>query len=265
MRMTVRRCLSSINRNVACVSSRWAFSHHLFDTFNLISHRYKRKPRQSSLPDRIVSMGDLVFLFHQILSTSVIQRLRSIERVARSIESTHATSICHIRMETHETWSQYRSKLFFDSRTLSSRVFFNISDHRSFLSPDLFFLGNAFYSTHLLQSARCAMQVERCLHLFASAMNSLPLVYFTHSLNLSVHALFFITVLDIAMLSNEPSYIGCITERILKERTTLYDVFVDCDRPKAKQEIAFHTTDPVLQSIVKVTSHDRRRFKTNIT
>ena len=67
------------------------------------------------------------------------------------------------------------------------------------------------------------------------------------------------------MLNSELSYIGCITEGIVKERTTLYDVFVDCDSTKAKQQIVFHTTDPILQSIVKVSSHDRRRFKASIT
>jgi hypothetical protein len=66
--------------------------------------------------------------------------------------------------------------------------------------------------------------------------------------------------MDLPMLDNEPSYIGCTTEKILKEKTNIYDVFIDCD-----SQIVFHTNDSVLQSIIKITRNDRNRLKKPMT
>ncbi len=62
------------------------------------------------------------------------------------------------------------------------------------------------------------------------------------------------------MLENEQSYIGCTTERIFKEKTNIYDVFIDCDK-----QIVFHTNNAVLQSIIKITRNDRDRLKKTMT
>lgn len=62
------------------------------------------------------------------------------------------------------------------------------------------------------------------------------------------------------MLHSEQSYIGCTTERIFKEKTTTYDVFIDCDK-----QIIFHTNDSILQSIIKITRNDRDRLKKSMT
>ena len=68
------------------------------------------------------------------------------------------------------------------------------------------------------------------------------------------------------MLVNEPSaYIGCTTENIFKEKTTVYDVFIDCDRNRPGHLCVFYTNDPILQSIVKITRHDRDRLKKPMT
>ncbi|CAF0827104.1 unnamed protein product [Rotaria sordida] len=85
-------------------------------------------------------------------------------------------------------------------------------------------------------------------------------VYFTHIINQSVNPLFLITIADLSMLNNEQSYIGCTTERIFKEKTHIYDVFIDCDN-----QIVFHTNDSILQSIVKITRHDYNRLKKTLT
>ena len=63
------------------------------------------------------------------------------------------------------------------------------------------------------------------------------------------------------MLNIEQSYIGCTTERIFKEKTNIYDVFIDCDH----QQIVFHTSDSILQSIIKITRNDRNRLKKTMT
>ncbi|CAF4022799.1 unnamed protein product [Adineta steineri] len=85
-------------------------------------------------------------------------------------------------------------------------------------------------------------------------------VYFLHILNQSVNPLFFITITDLLVLINEPSYIGCTTEKIFQEKTNIYDVFVNCD-----DQIVFHTNDSILQSIIKITRNDRNRLKKTMT
>ncbi|CAF1677255.1 unnamed protein product [Rotaria magnacalcarata] len=85
-------------------------------------------------------------------------------------------------------------------------------------------------------------------------------VYFTHIINQSVNPLFFVNITDLTMLSNEQSYIGCTTEIVFKEKTHIYDVFIDCDN-----EIVFHTNDSILRSIVKITRSDRNRLQKNVT
>lgn len=62
------------------------------------------------------------------------------------------------------------------------------------------------------------------------------------------------------MLTNERSYIGCTTERIFKDKTNIFDVFIDCDK-----QIVFHASDSILQSIIKLTSNDRNRLKQPMT
>ncbi len=62
------------------------------------------------------------------------------------------------------------------------------------------------------------------------------------------------------MLNNEQSYIGCTTEKVFKEKTNIYDVFIDCDN-----QITFHTNDSILQSIIKITRNDRDRLKKTMT
>jgi len=66
--------------------------------------------------------------------------------------------------------------------------------------------------------------------------------------------------MDLPMLSNEQSYIGCTTEKIFKEKANIYDVFIDCDK-----QIVFHTSDSILQSIIKITQNDRNRLKKTMT
>ncbi|CAF0859692.1 unnamed protein product [Adineta steineri] len=83
-------------------------------------------------------------------------------------------------------------------------------------------------------------------------------VYFLHILNQSVNPLFFITITDLLVLINEPSYIGCTTEKIFQEKTNIYDVFVNCD-----DQIVFHTNDSILQSIIKITPCIARADITN--
>lgn len=85
-------------------------------------------------------------------------------------------------------------------------------------------------------------------------------VYFAHMLNQLLKALFFITILDLSILNSERSYIACTTERIFKEKHQLYDAFIDCDK-----HIHIHTDDPTLQSIVRITRHDRNRLKKTMT
>jgi hypothetical protein len=62
------------------------------------------------------------------------------------------------------------------------------------------------------------------------------------------------------MLNTEQCYIGCTTERIFKEKTNIYDVFIDCDN-----QIVFHTSDSILQSIIKITRNDRNRLTKTMT
>lgn len=62
------------------------------------------------------------------------------------------------------------------------------------------------------------------------------------------------------MLNNERSYIACTTEKILEEKTNIYDVFINCD-----DQIVFYTTDSILQSIIKITRNDRNRLKNTMT
>jgi hypothetical protein len=71
--------------------------------------------------------------------------------------------------------------------------------------------------------------------------------------------------MDITMLNTEQSYIGCTTEKIFKEKSNIYDVFIDCDMNKTSNQIVFHTNDPILQSIIKITRHDRDRLKKTMT
>ncbi|CAF4523910.1 unnamed protein product, partial [Rotaria socialis] len=85
-------------------------------------------------------------------------------------------------------------------------------------------------------------------------------VYFTHIINQSVNPLFFVNITDLTMLSNEQSYIGCTTEIIFKDKTHIYDVFIDCDN-----EIIFHANDSILRLIVKITPNDRNRLQKNVT
>ena len=66
--------------------------------------------------------------------------------------------------------------------------------------------------------------------------------------------------MDLPILINEQSYIGCTTEKIFKEKTDIYDVFIDCDK-----QIVFHTNDSILQSIIKITRNDRNRLKKTMT
>ena len=77
-------------------------------------------------------------------------------------------------------------------------------------------------------------------------------------LNQSVNPLFFVTITDFSSLQSEHSYIACTTERIFKEKTAIYDVFIDCDK-----QIVFYTNDSTLQSIIKITRNDRNRLKKN--
>ena len=91
-------------------------------------------------------------------------------------------------------------------------------------------------------------------------MSNFPLVYFTHILNQSVNPLFFVSVLDSSLLADGQTYIACTTERIFKEKTNLFDVFIDCNK-----QIVFHTNDSVLQSIIKITRNDRDRSKKPMT
>jgi hypothetical protein len=85
-------------------------------------------------------------------------------------------------------------------------------------------------------------------------------VYFTHIINQSVNPLFCVTIMDLPMLNTEQSYIGCTTEKILKDKLNIYDVFIDCDK-----QITFHTNDSLLQSIIKITRNDRDRLKKSMT
>jgi hypothetical protein len=62
------------------------------------------------------------------------------------------------------------------------------------------------------------------------------------------------------MLNTEQSYIGCTTEKILKDKLNIYDVFIDCDK-----QITFHTNNSLLQSIIKITRNDRDRLKKSMT
>jgi hypothetical protein len=89
---------------------------------------------------------------------------------------------------------------------------------------------------------------------------NLPLVYFTHILNQSVNPLFCVGITDLPMLNNEQSYIGCTTDKIFKDKPNIFDVFIDCDK-----QIAFHTNDSLLQSIIKITRNDRDRLKKPMT
>lgn len=79
-------------------------------------------------------------------------------------------------------------------------------------------------------------------------------------LNQLIKTLFFITILDLSILNNEQSYIACTTERIFKEKHQLYDAFIDCDK-----HIQIETNDSILQSIIKITRHDRNRLKKGMT
>lgn len=72
--------------------------------------------------------------------------------------------------------------------------------------------------------------------------------------------MFFVTITDLSMLSNEQSYIACTTERIFKEKSQIYDAFFDCDN-----QIICHANDLVLQSIVKITSNDHNRLTKTVT
>lgn len=83
-----------------------------------------------------------------------------------------------------------------------------------------------------------------------------------HFLNQSVNPLFYVTVMDLSRLVNEQSYIGCTTEKILQDKTTLFDAFVQCDN---RRDIAFQTSDSLLQSIIKITRNDRNRLKKSMT
>ncbi|CAF2465007.1 unnamed protein product [Rotaria sp. Silwood2] len=85
-------------------------------------------------------------------------------------------------------------------------------------------------------------------------------VYFTHIINQSVNPLFFVTITDLPMLHSEQSYIGCTTEKIFTEKIHIYDVLIDCDN-----QIVFHTSDSILQSIVKITRNDHNRLKKTVT
>lgn len=89
-------------------------------------------------------------------------------------------------------------------------------------------------------------------------------VYFTHFLNQSINALFFVTIMDFSRLINEQSYIACTTERIYEDKHTLFDVFVNCDK---KKNILFQTNDDssLLQSMIKITRNDRNRLKKSMT
>jgi hypothetical protein len=66
--------------------------------------------------------------------------------------------------------------------------------------------------------------------------------------------------MDLPMLNTEQSYIGCTTERILKDKANIFDVYIDCDK-----QITFYTNDSLLQSIIKITRNDRDRFKKPMT
>lgn len=62
-------------------------------------------------------------------------------------------------------------------------------------------------------------------------------------------------------LIQEHAYIGCVSEVILKDKTDLYDVFIDCKHENTNQHrTTFHTHDPILNPILKVTTIDRRRL-----
>lgn len=67
------------------------------------------------------------------------------------------------------------------------------------------------------------------------------------------------------MLSSEISYIGCVSEKIFKEKTSIYDVFIEYDHSKKEnRRLNFHTNDSMLKSIVKITHRDRARLKKEI-
>ena len=66
--------------------------------------------------------------------------------------------------------------------------------------------------------------------------------------------------MDLSTLNSEPSYIACTTEKILKEKAYIYDVFVECNH-----QIVFRTRDSTLRSIVKITRNDRNRLKQTMT
>lgn len=154
-------------------------------------------------------------------------------------------------------------------RTRYSLNFFSVLVQRYFHYPVLFFLVNESYFTALLLLVGYVTQVNWPIF-FIIWLCFIEIffpftVYLIHFLNPSLKSLFFLNVHDLSHLNHQPPFIGCITEPIFKEKTAIYDIYVDCVINKTNPEIVFHSYNPVLRTIAKVTRHDRQRFKKRIT
>ncbi|UJR23119.1 hypothetical protein I4U23_026140 [Adineta vaga] len=176
------------------------------------------------------------------------------------------SSIIHI--QSYLPFLQAEAKLYLNQSPViydRLRGLLSRHDQPSSLSPSIYdtlfmeFLQQ--FGPLIFPLSRLILLGKRILFYSRSPIGSIcNAVYFLHMLNQSVNPLFFISIMDLPLLNDKLPYIACTTEKIFKEKSTFYDVFINCD-----DQIMFYTNDSVLQSIIKVTRNDRNRLKKTMT